>query len=126
MHLIEDQVIVVRFYFLPLNLNNMRTKKELYQIFLNHFNSINWSTYKRGLCLAIITIYQQNLISDKEYNLLRKDLLSSKPKWWWIFRFKNNFVRHFTWEDGPYWWTIDSLGHRQRQLFIKYLIKKNS
>ena len=91
----------------------MRTLKELYQLLLDNHRS-----YINGICSNIDHLWNKDLISDEEYNVLSDDFKRRKP----------NIFSKFYWNEyytgGVYWWANHSLGDEQRKLFLQHIIKK--
>lgn len=134
----------------------MKTIKELYFILYNNFHllenrpqiSDDEEEYEKiedeGLCDLISYLAKGNYViikdehygevwswkyycNDAESNLLYKDFIKRKPKWynskfWWNKSF-NKFNSNNKPYEKSYWWSLDEKGHIQRKLFIESIIK---
>lgn len=130
----------------------MKTIKDLYYILYDNFNLLeNRPTFigesiekikDEGLCDLISYLakghYEQKpgtviwswkyYCNDAESNLLFKDFIKRKPKWynskfWWNKSFNKFDSDKYPFENG-YWWSLNKKGNIQRKLFIESIIKK--
>jgi hypothetical protein len=129
----------------------MKTIKELYFILYNNFHLLENRPHlyevedekieDEGLCDLIAYLskghYEQKpgttiwswkyYCNDAESNLLYKDFIKRKPKWynskfWWNKSF-NKFNSNNKPYEKSYWWSLDEKGNIQRKLFIESIIK---
>lgn len=130
----------------------MKTIKDLYYILYDNFDLLeNRPTFigesiekieDEGLCDLISYLakghYEQKpgttIWSRKKYcnsaesNLLYKDFIKRKPKWynskfWWNKSFNKFNLNNKPYEKS-YWWSLNEEGNIQRKLFIESIIRK--
>lgn len=75
-----------------------------------------------------ILIDIEKSINYNEANILFKDFIKRKPKWynskfWWNKSFNKFDSDKYPFENG-YWWSLNKKGNIQRKLFIESIIKK--
>lgn len=130
-----------------------KTLKELYTILFNNINFLKkepetikyFDDEEKGLCDLISFLEKGHPILKKdnhfgevwtwkhyynrhEANILYKDFIKRKPKWynskfWWNKSF-NKFNLDNKFHRKSYWWELNEKGNIQRKLFIESIIKK--
>lgn len=119
--------------------------KELYQILLSKIDLLDndkTSSIEEsyldvhseiGICNLIILLAngewvvknncwnKERYLNYNEVNVLQKDFLNRKPKWYnSLFWWNPNFNKF---SNNGYWWKLNKKGNKQRKLFIENIIK---
>lgn len=95
----------------------MRTLKELYQLLLDKFDSLD----TEFICYKISRLYWEECITEYEQILLKEDFTKRKPtifnKFWWQTEF-----RKFTPIDESWWKKNNQKSQIRRKEFLQHII----
>ena len=99
----------------------MRSKKELYQLVLDKFKKRILDRPFSFICVNIIYLHEDNIITKDEYLYILNDFKLNRPN----KEQHSEFMNEFWVGDGGVWWNVDKDSSITRIKFLEKLIENN-